>query len=67
MNDYLYEVARGLLDSITVSAKSDLAAARIFIEMNLRAMDQDVCVSRLSFWVSQANLVAWIGPRARTD
>src|ERR1700722_18294953 len=66
MNDYLYEVARRLVGFDTVSAKSNLAAieylSKELEKYGFRAALQPVEL----LGVSQANLVAWIGP-ARPD
>src|SRR5260370_21168572 len=66
MNDYLYEVASRLVGFDTVSAKSDLPAieylAKELAGHGFRAALQPVEL----LGVSQANLVAWIGP-ARPD
>src|SRR6202171_5598885 len=62
MNDYLYEVARRLVGFDTVSAKSDLAA----VEYLSKELEGDGFKTALQpvelLGVSQANLVAWIGP-----
>jgi len=62
MNDYLYEVARRLVGFDTVSAKSDLAAVEYLSKEleghGFRTVRQPVEL----LGVSQANLVAWIGP-----
>ena len=62
MNDYLYEVARRLVAFDTVSAKSDLDAMEyIAAELGPRGFKTALQPVEL-FGVSQANLVAWVGP-----
>ena len=62
MNDYLYEVARRLVAFDTVSAKSDLDAMEyIAAELGPRGFKTALQPFDL-FGVSQANLVAWVGP-----
>src|SRR6266849_2243283 len=66
MNDYLYEVARRLVGFDTVSAKSDLAAIE-YLSKQLEAHGFATAIQRVELLgISQANLVAWIGP-ARAD
>jgi acetylornithine deacetylase len=62
MNDYLYEVARRLVAFDTVSAKSDRDAMEYIAgELAPRGFKTALQPVEL-FGVSQANLVAWIGP-----
>jgi acetylornithine deacetylase len=62
MNDYLYEVARRLVAFDTVSANSDLDAMRyLAAELGSRGFKTALQPVEL-LGVSQANLVAWIGP-----
>jgi acetylornithine deacetylase len=62
MNDYLYDVARRLIAFDTVSAKSDRDAMEyIASELSPRGFSTRLQAVEL-FGVSQANLVAWIGP-----
>jgi len=62
MNDYLYEVATRLVAFDTVSAKSDRAAMEyIAVELAPRGFKTTLQPVEL-FGVSQANLVAWVGP-----
>src|SRR5260221_9825 len=62
MNDYLYEVARRLVAFDTVSAKSDRDAMEyIAAELAPRGFKTAIQPVEL-FVVSQANLVAWVGP-----
>src|SRR5216683_536147 len=66
MNDYLYEVARRLVGFDTVSAKSDLAAIE-YLSKELEGYGFRTALQPAELLgVSQANLVAWIGP-ARPD
>ncbi len=66
MNDYLYEVARRLVGFDTVSAKSDLAAVE-YLSNELEGYGFRTALQPAELLgVSQANLVAWIGP-ARPD
>jgi len=66
MNDYLYEVARRLVGFDTVSAKSNLAAIE-YLSKQLEAHGFKTALQRVELLgISQANLVAWIGP-ARAD
>jgi acetylornithine deacetylase len=62
MNEYLYEVARRLVGFDTVSAKSDSAAieylSKELVAHGFRTVPQPVEL----LGVSQANLVAWVGP-----
>ena len=62
MNEYLYEVAKRLVAFDTVSAKSDRDAMEyIAAELAPRGFKTAIQPIEL-FGVSQANLVAWIGP-----
>lgn len=62
MNDYLYEVARRLVGFDTVSAKSDLAAVG-YLSKELEGHGFRTALQPVELLgVSQANLVAWIGP-----
>jgi acetylornithine deacetylase len=62
MNDYLYEVARRLVAFDTVSAKTDVAAME-FIAAELPPRGFKTALQPVELLgVSQANLVAWIGP-----
>src|SRR6202171_4649149 len=62
MNDYLYEVARRLVGFDTVSAKSDLAAVE-YLSKELEGHGFKTALQPVELLgVSQANLVAWIGP-----
>ena len=62
MNDYLYETARRLVAFDTVSAKSDRDAME-YIAGELAARGFKTAIQPIElFGVSQANLVAWIGP-----
>ncbi len=62
MNDYLYEVARRLVAFDTVSAKSDRDAMEYVVtELAPRGFKTALQPVEL-FGVSQANLIAWIGP-----
>ncbi len=62
MNDYLYEVARRLVAFDTVSAKSDRDAME-YIAGELAPRGFKTAIQPIElFGVSQANLVAWIGP-----
>src|SRR5260370_22266638 len=62
INDYLYEVARRLVGFDTVSAKSDLAAVE-YLSKELSRHGFRTAVQPVELLgVSQANLVAWIGP-----
>jgi len=62
MNDYLYEVARRLVGFDTVSAKSDLAAVE-YLSKELEGYGFRTALQPVELLgVSQANLVAWIGP-----
>jgi len=62
MNDYLYEVARRLVAFDTVSAKSDREAME-YIAGELAPRGFKTAIQPIElFGVSQANLVAWIGP-----
>lgn len=61
-NDYLYEVARRLVGFDTVSAKSDLAAIE-YLSKELGGQGFKTVLQPVELLgVSQANLVAWIGP-----
>ena len=62
MNEHLYEVARRLVAFDTVSAKSDRDAME-YIAGELAARGFKTAIQPIElFGVSQANLVAWIGP-----
>ncbi len=62
MNDYLYDVARRLVGFDTVSAKSDLAAIE-YLSKELAGHGFKTLLQPVELLgVSQANLVAWIGP-----
>ncbi len=62
MNDYLYEVAGRLVAFDTVSAKSDLDAME-YIATELGPGGFKTVLQPVElFGVSQANLVAWVGP-----
>ena len=62
MNDYLYETARRLVAFDTVSAKSDRDAME-YIAGELAPRGFKTAIQPIElFGVSQANLVAWIGP-----
>ena len=62
MNDYLYEVARRLVGFDTVSAKSDLAAVQ-YLSKELQGHGFRTALQPVELLgVSQANLVAWVGP-----
>jgi len=62
MNDYLYEVASRLVAFDTVSAKSDLDAME-YIASELRPRGFKTALQTVELLgVSQANLVAWVGP-----
>lgn len=62
MGDYLYEVARRLVAFDTVSAKSDLDAME-YIASELRPRGFKTALQPVELLgVSQANLVAWVGP-----
>ena len=62
MNDYLYDVARRLVAFDTVSTKSDVAAME-FIAAELQPRGFKTALQPVELLgVSQANLVAWIGP-----
>src|SRR6266436_10160664 len=62
MNDYLYEVAHRLIAFDTVSAKSDRDAME-YIAGALAPRGFKTAIQPIElFGVSQANLVAWIGP-----
>ena len=65
-DNYLYEVARRLIGFDTVSAKSDLAAIE-YLAKELVTHGFTTAVQPVELLgVSQANLVAWVGP-ARAD
>ena len=62
MNDYLYDVASRLVGFDTVSAKSDRDAMD-YIAKELAPRGFKIALQPVElFGVSQANLVAWIGP-----
>jgi len=62
MNDYLYEVATRLVAFDTVSAKSDRDAME-YIASQLAPLGFKTAIQPIElFGVSQANLVAWVGP-----
>ncbi len=62
MNDYLYDVARRLVAFDTVSAKSDRDAME-YIAGELAPQGFKTALQPVElFGVSQANLVAWVGP-----
>jgi len=62
MNDYLYQVATRLVAFDTVSAKSDLDAME-YIASELRPRGFKTALQTVELLgVSQANLVAWVGP-----
>ena len=62
MNDYLYQVASRLVAFDTVSAKSDLDAME-YIASELRPRGFKTALQTVELLgVSQANLVAWVGP-----
>jgi len=62
MNEYLYEVATRLVAFDTVSAKSDRDAME-YITSQLAPLGFKTAIQPIElFGVSQANLVAWVGP-----
>ena len=62
MNDYLYEVASRLVAFDTVSTNSDLDAIQ-YIGAELRRHGFKTVLQPVELLgVSQANLVAWVGP-----
>ncbi|HUA34088.1 MAG TPA: M20 family metallopeptidase [Candidatus Binataceae bacterium] len=66
MSEYLYQVARQLVAFDTVSSRSDVAAME-YLARELRARSFKTALQPVELLgVSQANLVAWIGP-ARSD
>jgi acetylornithine deacetylase len=66
ISDYLYEVARRLIGFDTVSAKSNLPAVE-YLSKELQGYGFKTVLQPVELLgVSQANLVAWIGP-ARPD
>jgi acetylornithine deacetylase len=62
MNDYLYDAARRLIAFDTVSAKSDRDAME-YLASELAPHGFRIALQPVElFGVSQANLVAWVGP-----